>query len=89
MISKDHQKRNSKAFVDFLVDKGYYGDLTIKFENGNIVHMKLNKGLKIENINPNQLYSLFIGDQQKKKERTGFTIKEIIDKGVPENEKIG
>ncbi len=79
MISKGHQKKNSNNFVNFLIDKGYWGELTVKFEEGNIVHMKLNKGLKIENLSHTELYGLFL--KRKDDERKGFAIKDIVDKG--------
>lgn len=79
MINKGNQKHNAKAFLEFLIDNKYFGDADFKFENGNIVHIKLTKGIKIDSINPSELYKIFL--EKKKEEMHGFPIKSIIEKG--------
>lgn len=64
-IDKERQKNHVKQFVEFLMDNDYYGEWNVKFESGNIVHMKLVKGLKLESLNPKELYKTFINKKQK------------------------
>jgi hypothetical protein len=73
MLNKQEQKRKAYEFVDFLVDNDYWGEVVWKFEKGNIVHLKLSRGLKLENmdLHTSQVYKAFIA---KKKTKQGFTM---------------
>ena len=75
MLSKKEQKQKAYEFVDFLIDNDYWGEVTWKFEKGNVVHLKLSRGLKLESMDftSASVYKAFIN---KKRERKGFKIQD-------------
>jgi len=76
-LNKQEQKRKAYEFVDFLVDNDYWGEVVWKFEKGNIVHLKLSRGLKLENMDlqTSQVYKTFISRKKNRAEnKPGFTM---------------
>jgi len=49
-ISKTKQAYAINTLLNTLVKSQFYGAVTVKFEDGNVVHVKVEKNLKIETI---------------------------------------
>ncbi len=84
MLNKNGQKNKAKAFLDFLVDNNYWGELVIKFEVGNIVHLRLGKGVRLEDIDYKEMQQFFV------KKKKGFRIVDSakIEKGDEASAKV-
>ena len=50
MITKDQQLKRISKHLKQLSDENYYGEVTVKMEAGNIVHLRYVKNEKIENL---------------------------------------
>ena len=89
MLNKKEQRRKAHEFIDFLIDNDYWGEVNWKLENGNVVHLKLSRGLKLENMDLTsvQLYKHFI-NKKKAQSQKGFTIGNTAKIEEPEAVKV-
>jgi hypothetical protein len=81
MITKVEQKDKLAEFIGFLIDRGYFGELLIKFNYGNVVHMELSKGMKLDAINLGEIHKVFIKQKAVAKE---FSISDSLDNKAKE-----
>jgi len=50
MIDKRVQLGKAHSLISTLVLGNYYGELSLKFESGNIIHMRTTQNFKIEDL---------------------------------------
>ena len=50
MIDKRIQLGKAHSLISTLVLGNYYGELSLKFEHGNVIHMRTTQNFKIEDL---------------------------------------
>ena len=46
--------------MNYLMDNGYFGELVMKFNHGNVTHMVMSQGLRLETLDLENIYRTFI-----------------------------